>query len=141
MICGLAYNLNIIDDPYLDKLFFIKRLSAFGRILLNLFYGLLVYPTALVDHPSNGYRLAKDALPDPISQTTLADYVHFNAQKLLQLLLQSSMAEQSSSSLKLHQKIYIAIGVGLASGYGAEDAQVIGTVLGGYLQDLLTPGS
>jgi hypothetical protein len=50
------------------------------------------------------------------------------------------MAKQGRSSLELHQEIYIALGVGLASCYRAEDPHILRAVFGRNSQNLLAPG-
>jgi hypothetical protein len=64
------------------------------------------------------------------------DHLHLSAQQILKILSQSDAVQQAALRLKLDEEIDVAIRPGLASRYGAEQTDIMSTVLDANSEDL-----
>ncbi len=83
-------------------------------------------------HLSERCSLGEHSVPDVPVQRSFADDIHFSLQEVFEVLLKGYMIHQARPWFHLYEDVQVAFGPGFASGDGAEDPKVMGTVLCGY---------
>lgn len=89
---------------------------------------------------SKGDGLIQDPVPNPLPEAPFAHHVDPSAEETLQLSGRGRAFEEGESRHRLHQKVEVALLVGLAAGDGAEYPDVSNPVFLGYGEDLLPAG-
>lgn len=95
----------------------------------------LVVPNSVVQ----GANIAEDPLADVGVQAAIGVHVDPAAELVLELVLDGDQVEEAAAGREADQKVEIALGSGLTTGEGAEDAHVRATMALGHAPDLVAP--